>query len=211
MDAELDPRGAQKVKYVRRLMVFLATRMVAVCIIAALMTVVFYLAMNTTNMYIVLKEGLNTRVGVVLKQVDEEELQKFYTRDFLQTDLVLQSVANKESPYQHYTIRSYDHRVTLSWVWCWPWENEAVATVTERVPKIEGELPRDKMTDAQRAATKGKLLPPSWRGGKYEVEMVKMDGVWKIASIVTLEVLLEPTPEPTPIPTVTPEPAGSDE
>ena len=45
-------------KYLRRIILFLASRLFLVCLILGLMITVFYYAMNVSNIQIILKDGI---------------------------------------------------------------------------------------------------------------------------------------------------------
>ena len=97
-------------KYIRRLLWFVATRLAAISVIVGLLVLVFYLAMNTANIYLLL------------------------------SDETLEIGLSDQSPYVDYNIDSYNYEMAMEWMWAWPWENTATATIVERVPRIVGSV-----------------------------------------------------------------------
>ena len=57
-------------KYIRRFAGFLASRLLILTICLAVLACAFYMCMNTANVYIVLNDGLEKRVSVILTYVD---------------------------------------------------------------------------------------------------------------------------------------------
>ena len=45
-------------KHLRRTIWYLASRLLGICLVLGLMVVVFYYAMNATNIHVVLKDGI---------------------------------------------------------------------------------------------------------------------------------------------------------
>ena len=120
-------------KYIRRLLWFVATRLAAISVIVGLLVLVFYLAMNTANIYLLLSDGMKLRTGVILTREDAEELTSFFTDDFLMSDETLSIGLSQQSPYVDYNIDTFNYEMTMEWMWAWPWENTATATIVEKV------------------------------------------------------------------------------
>lgn len=195
-------------KYIRRLMWFIASRMIILSVIAGLLTVAFYLPMNAGNIYVLLNDGMRARAAAVIMRENPAHVNNFFTRKFLEEDGVLTVGLSKDSPYLNYTIKSFDHQLTMGWMWSWFWEDTAQAEIIERVPRIEGSIKSEKnqlVKDGLLPAT-----PPKWNGGRYRAVLVRNAGQWMIASLTLLEVIEEPDPTPTitptPKPTATPKP-----
>ena len=93
-------------KYIRRLLWFVATRLVMISVIVGLLVLVFYLAMNTANIYLLLSDGMKMRTGVILTREDAEELTSFFTDEFLLNDETLAIGLSQQSPYVDYNIDS---------------------------------------------------------------------------------------------------------
>ena len=181
-------------KYIRRLLWFVATRLVVISAIVALLTLVFYLAMNTANIYLLLSDGMKMRTGVILTREDAEELTSFFTDEFLINDETLTIGLSQQSPYVDYNIDSFNYEMTMEWMWAWPWENTATATIVERVPRIVGSV----RSSSKALVTAGTITatPPAWYGGRYNVTLERINGQWKIAGLHQTQLIIEPTPVP---------------
>ncbi|MEF9972992.1 MAG: hypothetical protein RSJ41_06700 [Clostridia bacterium] len=181
-------------KYVRRFLWFIASRLLAFSIIVSILILGFYLAMNAANIYILLSDGMELRTQVILMREDTEELNNFFRTDFLSSDEALQIGLSPQSPYLNYKINSFESDVKMEWVWSWPWEDTAQATIVHRVPTIKGSVIGEKsalVKNGQLSAT-----PPSWQGGRYKMTLLRTNGQWKIAGMTQTQVILDPTPTP---------------
>ena len=188
-------------KYLRRFLWFFATRLMLLTLIAALLIVGFYMAMNTSNIYVLLTAGLRERTSVLIDGSDSAQLGDYFEQSYLQSDQLLCDAQNGLSVYENYKITSYDHNVSLNWMWSWPWSDMAQAEITETVLEIEGKP----LASAADRVTSGELTsyPPHWQGGRYRVQLIKANGQWRISQIMLLESIVEP--DPTPAPTAEPE------
>ncbi len=174
-------------KYLRRLIWYISSRLLVLCCVLGLMTTVFYFAMNATNIYIVLKDGMAKRAQVVM-QGEEAELDKYFAPAYLERDSLLAAARNGQSVYQnYYNITGFDHRISLDWFWCWPWEDTARATVTERIPGIDGKM-KSGVKDA--AATAGVTdSVPRWQSTQYSVLLTRENGQWRIKNMSVARVI----------------------
>ena len=173
----------------RRFIWYLAGRLFLLLTLLSLFTVTFYYAMNATNIYIVLKDGMAKRAQVIMMEEDASELTKFFQSSYLQRDQNLQIALEGKSPYTYYTVRGIDHRLKMTWMWCWPWEDTARADITERIPRIDG---RAKGTAADALIAAGgseALYPPTWQSAKYRAVLVKENGQWRIRGLTMVQVL----------------------
>lgn len=171
-------------KYLRRIVWYLASRLTLICLIAGLTVTVFYYAMNYTNIQIVLKDGMATRAKVIMG-IDEDDgkLSKYFQSGYLQNDTLLSSALQGNTPYADYNVRGIDHRLSLGFFWAWPWDNTARVTVTEQIPRIDG---RAKGTRADALITANgpdALYPPAWKEARYRAILIKENGQWKIRSL----------------------------
>ena len=181
-------------KYIRRLLWFVATRLAAISVIVGLLVLVFYLAMNTANIYLLLSDGMKLRTEVILTREDAEELTSFFTDEFLINDETLAIGLSQQSPYVDYNIDTFNYEMTMEWMWAWPWENTATATIVERVPRIVGSV-----RSSSKALVKAGTItanPPAWYGGRYTVTLQRINGQWKIAGLQQTQLMIEPTPVP---------------
>ena len=107
-------------QYLRRLIWYIASRLLIILIVLGLVTTAFYFSMNATNIYIILKDGMAKRAQVIMMQEDSSELIKFFQPSYLQRDENLLLALDEKSPYIYYNIRGIDHRLKMTWMWCWP-------------------------------------------------------------------------------------------
>lgn len=187
-------------KYIRRFVGFLAGRALLWTLMLSLLACGFYMSMNTANVYIVLDDGLEKRVSVILTREDAPELNKYFHADFLSADPALQAAFNGSSPYVDYTITGFEHKLEVESLWAWPWDSYATCTVVERVPSITGTVLSSRKNEVPAGV-------PSWQGGRYEITLARAGGVWKIAGMRQLSIIVEATPSPSPTPAPTPAPA----
>lgn len=170
-------------KYLRRLIWYVASRLLIVLIVLGLFTTAFYFSMNATNIYIVLKDGMAKRAQVVLLD-SEDDLSVYFSNAYLSRDSMLVDVKNGSSPYRnYYSITGIDHRIQLNSFWCWPWDNTATAVITESIPAIDGKL----KPGAQEAA-EALSLPqtPRWETVRYEVDLTKENNQWRIKRLTPI-------------------------
>ena len=177
-------------RYFRRLIWHFATRLMIVCLALGLMLMSFYLAMNASNIYVIVKDGMAKRAQTVMMGTDESALEDFFTAAYLESDTALKNAREGVSPYQlYYSITGFDHRVSLLSAWCWPWDVTATATVEERIPAIDGRL--NTVGHEWSGALNLSNTPPAWTAGRYQVMLVQQNGHWKISSMTLQKVLDE--------------------
>lgn len=176
-------------KYLRRLIWHIASRLLILTIVLGMMVISFYYAMNMTNMYVVLKDGMARRAQVVMMQEDVGELNKFFQASFLARDQAVQDTVNGMSPYRDYNVRGIDHRLQMGFTWVWPWDTTAKVEIVERIPRIDGRVKGTKAEDYIAAYGEDAIYPPGWVSARYQVQMVKENGRWHIRSLSLLEAL----------------------
>ena len=64
-------------RILKRLLDFIASRMLLITVVCALLVISFYLAMNTANIWVLIDDGLDARAGVVLMGEDADKLMGF--------------------------------------------------------------------------------------------------------------------------------------
>ena len=178
-------------KHLRRLIWHIASRLLIVTLVLGLLITGFYYAMNMTNIYIVLKDGMARRAQVVMMTEDVQELRKYFYDSFLSRDGAVQTVLEGTSPYQAYNIVGIDHRLSMSFTWVWPWDSTARVDITERIPAIDGRVKGTVAEDYIDRFGSDALYPPEWISARYRATLVKENGQWKILSIQTIEKLEE--------------------
>lgn len=178
-------------KYLRRLIWHIASRLMIVTLVLGLLVTGFYYAMNMTNIYVVLKDGMARRTQVVMMTEEAEELRKYFYDSFLSRDAAVQAALNGTSPYQAYNIVGIDHRLDMGFTWVWPWDTTARVEIVERVPAIDGRV-KGSVAEAYIAQYgSDALYPPDWFSARYRATLVKENGQWKILSLQTIERLEE--------------------
>ena len=166
-------------KYLRRLIWFIATRLLALVLVLGLMTVAFYFSMNAANIYVILKDGMAQRAQTVLMGETPGQLQKYFATSYIERDNVLNAVKNGNNPYDRYSIKGFDHRLNMEWMWSWPWEDTARATIVERIPAIDGRI-----LSNYRTVTPQEQWPvPQWESARYNVVLTRENGQWHIKNM----------------------------
>ena len=168
----------------RRLVWFIASRLIVLCILCGILVCGFYMCLNTANIYIILTDGLEKRASVILTQEDAENLNFYFHADFLSADRALEGAFDGTSVYDDYTITDFEYDLKIERLWAWPWDNYATCTVVERVPSITGSVIASRRSEASATV-------PSWQGGRYDITLVKTGGEWKIIGMQQTTVLME--------------------
>ena len=177
--------------HLRRLIWHIASRLLVLTLVLGLLITGFYYAMNMTNIYIVLKDGMARRAQVVMMTEDISALRKYFYDSFLNRDGAVQTVVNGTSPYQDYNIVGIDHRLEMGFTWLWPWDSTARVDIVERLPRIDGRVKGTVAEDYIDRFGSDALYPPEWISARYRATLVKENGQWKILSIQTIEKLEE--------------------
>ena len=159
--------------YFRRLVWFIATRLIILCVILGMLLCGFFMALNMANVYVVLNEGMEKRAEVILTREDAEELNKYFHYDFLNNDTALAGAFDGTSAYTDYTITDFEYSLTIEKLWCWPWENYATCTVVERIPDITATVVSSRKNEVSSTV-------PKWQGGRYNITLINESGKWKI-------------------------------
>lgn len=178
-------------KYLRRLIWYAASRLMLITLVLGLMVVSFYYAMNATNIYIVLKDGMARRAQVVMMEEDPAELTKYFQQSFLERDSVLIAQQQGQSPYKDYNVRGIDHRLNMEFTWVWPWDETARVAITERIPRIDGRAKGSTAEALVAAGGSDALYPPKWQSARYRAVLARENGQWHIKSLTLLETLPE--------------------
>lgn len=174
-------------KQLRRFLWYIAKKLLGVTILFGALIIAFYMAMNTANITILLKDGMALRAQVIMMDKDEQELTKYFQSNFVELDAAINLGITGQSPYANYTITGMDHRIEMEWLWCWPWDDVARADFVESVPKIDGRIRADMRTEMEQNNPE-RVYPPAWTTARYRATLVREGGRWKIASIKQLEI-----------------------
>ena len=170
-------------QYIRRLVWFIASRLIIVCVLAGMLVCGFFMCMNMSNIYVILDEGLEKRVEVILTLEEAEELNKYFHYDFLNADPALAGAFDGSSAYDDYTISGFDYEMHIEKLWAWPWDQYATCTVTEQVTGIKGKVISSRASDVSSEI-------PSWQGGRYNLTLVKDNGLWKIIGMQQTAIIM---------------------
>ncbi len=171
-------------QYLRKSIWYIATRLIILCVLVSILVCGFFMCMDMANIYIILDEGLEKRVEVILTQEDAEELNKYFHYDFLSSDPALAGAFDGTSAYVDYNIDDFDYEMTIESLWAWPWDTYATCTITEQVTNITGSVISSRASEVSSEI-------PDWQGGKYNLTLVKEDGLWKIAGMQQTAILME--------------------
>lgn len=183
-------------KYIRRFMWYFASRVLLLTVVASILVCGFYMCMNIANIYIVLTDGLEQRVKVILTVSGAEDLNDYFHADFLNNDSALQGAFGGQSVFGAYNITDFDYVLNVESLWAWPWDENATCTVIERVPSITGTVLGSRKNEVDPTV-------PRWQGGKYQIYLTRSGGKWKITGMKQTGIIVEPEPTlaPTPEPT----------
>ena len=170
--------------YLRRFVWFVAKWLLGVTIALGVLVCAFYMCLNTANIYIVLNDGLEKRVDVILTQDDAQELNNYFHHDFLNADPALAGAFNGSAVYSDYVISDFEYKLTIERLWAWPWDEYATCSVVERVPRIEGKVRSSRKNEVSAEI-------PAWQGGRYDLTLVRSGGKWKIIGMQQTAILME--------------------
>ncbi len=171
-------------KYLRRIVWFIAARLLAACLLLGLLMTVFYYAMNVSNIQIILKDGMANRAKVIMGvSSDADELNRYFQQTCLDSDTVLAAALRGNSDYADYNVRGIDHRLEMSFFWIWPWDTTVRVTITERIPRIDGRVKGLKADEAIAQRGAGAVYPPAWPEARYRALLVREGGQWKIRNL----------------------------
>lgn len=166
-------------KQLRRLVWFIAKRLLLLILVLGLSTLAFYFSMNAANIYVLLKDGMAQRALSVMMNEQNPDLDKYFSTAYLPLDKRLAVIRDGSNPYIPYQITGIDHRLRMEWMWTWPWDDTARATITEQVPGIDGRIKasyRERLPQEQQT-------PPRWPSARYDVILVRENGQWHIREL----------------------------
>lgn len=175
-------------KYLRRIIWFLANRLLLICLILGLLMTAFYYAMNLSNIQIILKDGMANRAKVIMGvSSGAGELNRYFQQTCLDSDAALGAALKGGSLYADYNVRGIDHRLDMSFIWLWPWDNTVRVTITERIPRIDGRVKGLKADEVIAQRGDSAVYPPAWPDGRYRALLVRESGQWKIRNLTAVQ------------------------
>lgn len=175
-------------KYLRRGIWYLASRLLVICLVFGLIITVFYYAMNLTNIQIIVKDGMAGRAKYIMGiTTSRNDLTKYFQSSYLDSDPDIAAVAQEKSPYANYNIRGIDHRLDMGFLWVWPWENAVRVTITEKIPRIDGRVKGLKADEVIAKQGQDAIYPPDWPEMTYRALLVRENGQWKIRNLTPVQ------------------------
>ena len=175
-------------KYLRRGVWYLASRLLVICLVFGLIITVFYYAMNLTNIQIIVKDGMAGRAKYIMGiSTSKSDLAKYFQSNYLDSDPDIAAVAQEKSPYANYNIRGIDHRLDMGFLWLWPWENAVRVIITERIPRIDGRVKGLKADEVIAKQGQDAIYPPDWPEMTYRALLVRENGQWKIRNLTPVQ------------------------
>lgn len=170
-------------KTILRLLFFWIKVLTVVFIIVAVAGCSFFVAMDITNLMILVKDGMNMRANVAFapEDYDMDELTKFFTAEYLAGDDLL-----TDETYDRYEIEDYDYNTSVERIWCWPWQDEVTLVIACEQHEMDGELKDEFMTQEQIDA--GEEVPaPKLENTRYRVYCERIDDKWTIVGLEFME------------------------
>lgn len=197
--------------YLLRFLFYMLRKIIGYGLVVGLIIMAFMLSMNLANIYIVLKDGMEMRAKVILGDTSRrEELGKFFTSHFLDTDQLDKLISN----YEQFNVTAYNYKLEIDWMWNFPWDRDASMIVVERVQNLTGTKKKDAMSEEELEAftKKGTIdRAPAWPSIRYQVFLKRIsqesgaswlqDG-WKVDRIEFMREEPDP-PTRSPFPTLT--------
>ena len=174
-------------KYLRRGVWYVASRLFLLCLILGIAITVFYYAMNLSNIQIILKDGMAARAKVIMGiEENTEILNRYFQSAYLTSDEELLAAANGSSPYADYNVRGIDHRLNMGFLWTWPWNNSVRLTIAEKIPRIDGRVKGTRADEVIARKGASGVYPPAWPEVQYRVNMIRENGQWKIRTLTRI-------------------------
>ncbi len=190
-------------QYLARFGWFAVKVLLAVGLLTGGLVLVYQIAMNSANAYVIVTDGLKMRASTILTpyEVDDSlSLSMYFTDTWLAQDSLLQ-----ENPYQGAEVTDFVYHLRVEEIWCQPWNGTATLVVEESIPTMDGYL-QGTNTDVNGNPVQEAL--PAWKHARYRVTCKLIGGIWMIDNMEELEEL-EPEATPTDEPDVTLRPSAS--
>ena len=183
-------------KYLVRLLAFLAALILGITLLVGVCTLGFYVAQATGNVYVIASEGMGARAANILMPGDEDtqDLTKYFTTQWIESDTQL-----KQNDYHGDLITSFDDRTKIESIWAKPWASVATVTLVETVNSITGSHYTGEIDENGNPVAQA---PAPWEKRRYKITCIKLGEQWLIDRLEVLAVL-EPDPTPTKEPVMT--------
>lgn len=170
-------------KTILRLLFFWIKVLSVILIIVAVAGCSFFVAMDITNLMILVKDGMTMRANVAFApdDYDADELTKFFTAEYLAGDDLL-----TDDTYDRYEIEDFDYDTSIDRIWCWPWQDDVTLVISCVQHEMDGELKDEFLTQEQVEA--GEEVPaPKLENTRYRVYCERIDDKWTIVGLEFIE------------------------
>lgn len=171
---------------ISRLVWYIAIRLAAVLLVVTMGVIVFYWAMTSASVNVVVKDGMALRAKIIMMNADSSTLNRYFQGSWVERDEPLQQALRGESPYQLYTVRGIDHRVNTEFFFCLPWDTTVRVVFTESIPAVDGRLNGNYLEWAQKLYGDKYREIPAWPEVRYSAKLVRENGEWHIHSLSAL-------------------------
>ncbi len=157
-----------------RLLKFILKHLYIILIVVALCIFVAFFAYDNAYINIVTRDGMSARCDCILNDYGAEtetyKLQSLFT-----TNYVYNLFEDDSALFTDYSALNYRYSITVGLAMVWPWSTECTVSVSERVLDLSVKYIGD--------GTEDKDNVPEWPDGKYNVDLSKKNGVWKINKV----------------------------
>lgn len=183
------------VKVVAKFFSYIAGKIIAVALAIAVMALVFFTAMNTMNVQVMVKDAFALRSSVMLVQYDNEDMElldRVFSEKYIKENRLKELTDNKA-----YDVTNYNQDTDIEFKLIWPWVDEVELSVTDVIEDVRANLVSQVIDES---IIKEDYLMDS---GKYTVRVKKTDDGWIVEDVVMDEVIEPEILFPLPTPNVT--------
>lgn len=183
------------VKVVAKFFSYIAGKIIAVALAIAVMALVFFTAMNTMNVQVMVKDAFALRSSVMLVQYDNEDMElldRVFSEKYIKENRLKELTDNKA-----YDVTNYNQDTDIEFKLIWPWVDEVELSATDVIEDVRANLVSQVIDES---IIKEDYLMDS---GKYTVRVKKTDDGWIVEDVVMDEVIEPEILFPLPTPNVT--------
>lgn len=171
----------------RRSIWYLLRNLLVLALIVVLCLAAFVTAMNISNIYILVTEGLELRAGYILQGGEIASLTEYFTESFVAQDAALYA-----GTYDSFSVTNFIYKIEVKSFFMLPGDSSATVKVYEKLLSLSGSPKEGTDQDAQL---------PQWTPATYNVKLKRVKGRWYINDMILLE--QNPTEKPLPTPDMT--------
>lgn len=168
----------------RRSIWYLLRTLLVIALVVVLCLTAFVTAMNISNIYILVTEGLELRAGYILQGGELAPLTEYFTENFIAQDPALYDGA-----YAGFNVTNFIYKIEVKSLITIPGNSTATVKVYEKLLSLSGSPLEGADPEAQL---------PQWTPATYNVKLRRTDGRWYISDMILLE--QNPAEEPLPTP-----------